>query len=39
MLALTLLGFKFSGRIALEIVVFIVVLALLAWYLLGRRHT
>ncbi len=38
MLALTLLGFRFSGRLALESLVVVVVIAVIAWYLLVRRR-
>ena len=37
-LALTLLGFTFSGRLALEIFVVIVVVAAIGWYVLVRRR-
>jgi hypothetical protein len=38
LLALTILGFKFSGRLALEILVVVVVIAAIAWYALARRR-
>ena len=38
MFALTLLGFTFSGRLALEILVVIVVVAAIGWYVLARRR-
>ncbi len=38
MLALTLLGFTFSGRLALEIFVVVVVVAAIGWYVLVRRR-
>ena len=38
MLALTLLGFTFSGRLALEIFGVIVVVAAIGWYVLVRRR-
>lgn len=38
LLALTVLGFKFSGRLALEIVVVVVVIAAIAWYAVARRR-
>jgi hypothetical protein len=37
-LALTLLGFKFSGRLALEILVVVAVIVVLGWYVLVRRR-
>jgi hypothetical protein len=37
-LALTLLGFTFSGRLALEILVVVVVVAAIGWYVLVRRR-
>ena len=37
-LALTLLGFTFSGRLALEIFVVVVVVAAIGWYVLMRRR-
>ena len=38
MLALTLLGFTFSGRLALEVFVVVVVVAAIGWYVLMRRR-
>jgi hypothetical protein len=39
LLAVTILGIKFSGTFALELVVGVVVVAAIAWFLLSRlRH-
>ncbi|MGC8635280.1 MAG: hypothetical protein ACP5VP_11615 [Candidatus Limnocylindrales bacterium] len=38
LLAVTILGFKFSGRLALEIFIVVVVIAVIAWYALARRR-
>ncbi len=37
-LALTLLGFHFSGRLALELFVVVAVVVVVGWYLLVRRR-
>ena len=36
LLAVTILGFKFSGTFALEVVIAVVVVVIVAWFLLSR---
>ena len=38
LLAVTLLGFKFSGTLALELVIVVVVVIVLVWFVMMRQR-